>query len=63
MDVLVNYMDNMTILVSSLTIEYHVLKKNGYNYNFFHQDFDVSENKSILGNCIDILYCTFLKPP
>ncbi len=27
MDVLVNYMDKMTIHVSSLTIEYYVLKK------------------------------------
>ncbi len=35
MDVLVNYMEKMTIHVSSLTIEYYVLKKNGYNHNFF----------------------------
>ncbi len=61
MDVLVNYMDKMTIYVSRLTIEYYVLKKNGYNHNFFHRDFDVSENKSIFCNCINILYCTFLK--
>ncbi len=34
MDVLVNYMDKMTIHVSSLTIEYYVLKRNGYNHKF-----------------------------
>ncbi len=28
-------MDKMAIHVSSLTIKYYVLKKNGYNYNFF----------------------------
>ncbi len=62
MDVLVNYMDKITIHVSSLTIEYYVLKKNRYNHNFFHSDFDVSMNKSISCNSITILYCTFLKP-
>ncbi len=55
-------MDKMTINVSSLTSEYYVLKKNGYNHNFFHSDFDVSMNKSIFCNCINILYCTCLKP-
>ncbi len=35
MDVLINYMEKMTIYLSSLTIEYYVLKKNGYNHNFF----------------------------
>ncbi len=47
MDVLVNYIDKMTIHVSSLTIEYYIFKKNGYNHNCFHSDFDVSVNKSI----------------
>ncbi len=47
MDVLINYMDKMTIHLSSLTIEYYVLKKNGYNHNVVHSDFDVSMNKSI----------------
>ncbi len=56
-----NYMDKMTIPVSSLTIEYYVLKQNIYNHNFFHWDFDVSVNKPIFCNCINILYCTFLK--
>ncbi len=60
MDVLVNYMHKMTIHVPSLTIEYYVLKKNGYKHNSFHIDFDVSVNKSIFCNCINILYCTFL---
>ncbi len=55
-------MDKVTIHVSSLTIEYYVLKKNGYNHNFFHSSFDVSMNKSIFCNCINILYWTFLKP-
>ncbi len=27
-----------------------------------HGDFDVSVNKSMFWNCINILYCTFLKP-
>ncbi len=62
MDVLVNYMDKRTIHVSSITIEYYVLKKNRYNLNLFHSDFDVSMNKPIFCNCINILYCTFLKP-
>ncbi len=62
MDVLVNYMDKVTIHVSSLTIEYYVLKKNGYNHNFCHGYFDVSMNKSIFCNCINKLYFTFLKP-
>ncbi len=61
MDVPVNYMDKVTIHVSSLTIEYFVLKKNRYHHNFCHNDFDVSMNKSIFCNCINILYCTFLK--
>ncbi len=47
--------------MSSITIEYYVLKKNGYNHNCFHWDFNVSEYKSILCNCINILYCIFLK--
>ncbi len=62
MDVVVNYMDKMSILVSRLTIEYYVLKKNRYNHNYFHSDFDVSMNKSISCNCINILYCTSIKP-
>ncbi len=52
----------MTIHVSSLTIEYYVLKKNRYNHNFFHIDFDVSVNKAIFCSCINILNSTFLKP-
>ncbi len=55
-------MEKMTIHVWSLTIEYYVLKKNGYNYNIFHSDFDFSVNKSIFCNCINKLYCTFSKP-
>ncbi len=55
-------MDKMTIHLSSLTIGYYVLQKNGYNHNFVHSDFDVNVNKSIFCNCINILYCTFLKP-
>ncbi len=37
MNVLVNFMDKMTIHLSRLTIEYYVLKKNGYNHNFLEQ--------------------------
>ncbi len=59
---IVNYMDKMTIHVSSLTIECYVLKKNRYNHNICHSNFDVSVNKSTFCNCINILYCTFLKP-
>ncbi len=55
-------MDKMTIHVSSLTIEYYVLKKKGYNHNFFHSNFNDSMNKSIFCNCINMLYCTFFKP-
>ncbi len=55
-------MDKMNIHVSSLTIKYYGLKKNGYNHNVFHGDFDVSVNKSIFCNGINILYCTYLKP-
>ncbi len=55
------YVCEYTMHVSSLTIEYYVLKKNRYNHNFFQCDFDVSVNKSIFCNCINILYCTFLK--
>ncbi len=35
MDVLDKGMDKLTINVSSLTIHYYVLKRNGYNRNFF----------------------------
>ncbi len=62
MDILVNYMDKMTIHVSNLNIDYYVLEKNVYNHNFVHSDFDVKVNKSIDCNCITILYCTYLKP-
>ncbi len=55
-------MDKMTINVSSLTMQYYVLKKKGCNHNFVHSNFNVGLNKSIFCNCINILYCTFLNP-
>ncbi len=54
-------MDKITINVSNLTIHYYILKKNKCNRNFFHRDFNVSNNKHIFCNFINIIYSTFLK--
>ncbi len=53
-------MYKITINVSNLTNHY-VLKKNGYNRNLFHRDFDVSDNKPVFCNCVNIVYCNILQ--
>ncbi len=62
MDELVNPMEKMTKNLPSLILEHYVLKKDGYNHYFSHRDFDVIKNKFILGNGVNILFCTLLKP-
>ncbi len=62
MSELVNHMAKMTRNVPSIILQHYVLKKNGYIRHIFHIYFDVTENKLISCNDINILNCTLIKP-
>ncbi len=62
MDVLVMYIETRTKHVPNLTLQHYVLKYNWYNHQCFHRDFNVSKNKPIFCNSINILCFTLLKP-
>ncbi len=55
MDELVISMEKLTKNMTRLTLQHYVFKKNVYNHHFVHRYFDVTQNKLIYCNSINIV--------